>query len=329
MAVDRRDIELQKAAHIAMTQMMGVKPGENVLIVSDTELSPRIADALVRGAYAVGAEVSHILYPSREVSGTEPPKVVAEAMKASDVFIAACIKSITHTLARKEACAAGARGATWPAVTEDIVLRLVPVDYTEVSRRCHAIADRWDKAEDVVITSPDGTNLTLKATGRKASRRSGICHNPGEFNQIPGVSSIAPIEGTPEGTIVVNASMTITEDPQDNYLTEPMKWTVAKGKIVEIQGGAQAMKFKRMMEQLNDENSYMVCEVGIGFHPTALISGEVMEDERAAGVVHFGLGTNITHGGTLMAKAHLDGCLRGATLVMDGETVVKDGKLVI
>ena len=54
-----------------------------------------------------------------------------------------------------------------------------------------------------------------------------------------------------------------------------------------------------------------------------------MEDERAAGVVHFGLGTNITHGGTIKAKAHLDGCLQGATLLMDGIPVVKDGKLVI
>ena len=329
MAIDRRDIELQQATHIAMTQMMGVKPGENVLIVSDTELSPRIADALVRGAYAVGAEVAHILYPSRAVSGTEPPPIVAKAMAASDVFIAACVKSITHTLARKEACAAGARGATWPAVTEEIVLRLVPVDYTEVARRCHAIADRWDQADNVVITAPDGTNLTLKATGRKASRRSGICHNPGEFNQIPGVSSIAPLEGTPEGTIVVNASMTITENPTDNLLTEPMRWTVENGKIVKIEGGSQAMQFKQMLAELNDANSYQVCEIGIGFHPTAIITGAVMEDERAAGVVHFGLGTNITHGGTIKAKAHLDGCLQGATLLMDGIPVVKDGKLVI
>ena len=61
-----------------------------------------------------------LVMKEREVSGQEPPKAVAEAMKAADVVIAPTAKSLTHTSARIEAAAAGTRVATMPGITKEM-----------------------------------------------------------------------------------------------------------------------------------------------------------------------------------------------------------------
>ena len=60
-----------------------------------------------------------IVMAERATDGTEPPRAVAAALAACDVFIAPTIRSLSHTSARKRASDAGARGATMPGVTED------------------------------------------------------------------------------------------------------------------------------------------------------------------------------------------------------------------
>ena len=63
--------------------------------------------------------------------------------------------------------------------------------------------------------------------------------------------------------------------------------------------------------------------------PFCSFIGCMLEDEGVYGSVHIGTGTNITLGGNIEAACHYDLIMTGASIVADGRTVLKDGKIVI
>ena len=83
---------------------------------------------------------------------------VAAAMAACDVFIAPTVKSLSHTEAAAGACEAGARGATMPGVTEDMLARVMAIDFDQMAARSHAVAQllepRHLRAHQLPATAP-------------------------------------------------------------------------------------------------------------------------------------------------------------------------------
>ena len=65
-----------------LTNCMNVKPGENVLIVTDDE-KYAIGQTLYQAAKLLKAEAMLMTMTAREVSGQEPPAVVAGACHES------------------------------------------------------------------------------------------------------------------------------------------------------------------------------------------------------------------------------------------------------
>ena len=71
-------MELAEIGKNILTNCMNVKPGENVLIVTDDE-KYAIGQALYQAAKLLKAEAMLMTMTAREVSGQEPPAVVAES----------------------------------------------------------------------------------------------------------------------------------------------------------------------------------------------------------------------------------------------------------
>src|ERR1700748_1280512 len=116
--------ELAKAVQGVVGRCLGVRDGEDVVVVVD-EGTQEIGELLRAEAARVGAEAVLTVMDPREVDGQEPPAPVAGALAAADVFIAPTTKSLSHTRARKAATDNGARGATLPGVTQDMLGRLM------------------------------------------------------------------------------------------------------------------------------------------------------------------------------------------------------------
>lgn len=102
-------------------------------------------------------------------------------MKAADVVIAPTSKSLTHTVARKEAAEKGARVATMPGITEDIFLRTMSVDYELVQKLTEAVAKVLDEGREVRVVTSLGTDLAFSIENRKARRSTGVLVNPGDW----------------------------------------------------------------------------------------------------------------------------------------------------
>lgn len=165
-----KNLPLMKGARTAVEVCMGVKPEETVLVMTDTG-KVRLAEAFAYASSALGATtVVSVMRPLAR-SGLEPPKPVAEAMKAADVVLIPTSTSFSHTDARREASKNGVRIASMPGITEDMMsVGGLTADYHEVERLTNLVSDVLDNGKMVEITTPSGTSLTMSVEGRTCER---------------------------------------------------------------------------------------------------------------------------------------------------------------
>ena len=66
-------------------------------------------------------------------------------------------------------------------------------------------------------------------------------------------------------------------------------------------------------------------------NPNARLQGNVLTDEKVMGTVHIAIGHNAlaSYGGQNRAPIHLDGVIGQPTLVVDGETLIENGKYLV
>lgn len=303
-----------------------VQPGESVLIVTDKPMAS-IAEALAAAAKERTAEPVIAIIDQRTSDSTEPPRPVAEAMKAANVIFSAVSISITHTRAVKEAVAAGARAIVMTAVTEEMMVSGgLEADFSQVQANCRAVGERMARAKAVHITSREGTDLTFRVEGRRVNVMPCVVE-PGQFSPAPTAEvNFSPIEGTANGVIVADASIPYLGI---GLLKKPVRFAVRDGFIVSVDGGdpEQVAKLKAAWEQQADPNVYNVAEMGIGMNPKCRFTGIMLEDEGVLGSIHIGTGTNITLGGTVKTKSHYDLIMSKPTLKLDGEVLIEDGRL--
>lgn len=315
--------EVYKASEVALKQCLGVKEGESILVITD-EILRGIGLHIWLCARDLNTEAIYIEMLPRKMHGEEPPKPIAEAMKNVDVVVAPTSKSLTHTIAREEATKRGVRVATMPGITEEIFIRTMNVDYSYIQRVTDVVGDILDNGNTVRIESGNGTNLTFSIGGRKARRSSGILRNPGDWGNLPGGEAyIAPIEGSANGVAIVDGSMAGI-----GKLVNPIKIVFRDGYAIDIEGGDEANKLKQILLQYG-QDARNLAEFGIGTNPGAKVSGIVLEDEKVMGTIHIALGNNFGFGGKVKAPIHLDGVILNPTVYIDGDMIMKEGRLLL
>lgn len=313
--------DLERAVATVVRECMGVGEGEAVLIVCNPA-TQRIGERLRDAAEEADADAILAVMAERASHAAEPPDSVAAAMLRADVVLAPTVQSLSHTAARRAATEAGARIATLPGATEDMLARLMSVDMAELRRRGEAIADLLTAGTEAHITCPRGSDLRLDIEGRTGIPDAGDLRRPGAFGNLPcGEGFIAPVEGTSEGRLVV-AGTIATVDGQ-----EPAELVIEAGRLVSADG----QRGRRLMELLtaHGDGGTNVAELGIGTNENARLSGEILEDEKILGTAHVAFGASAAIGGTVQVPVHLDCVVLEPDVAVDGTSVVRGGKLVI
>jgi len=309
---------LDTAARTLLAKCMGAKEGESVLVVDDDRDNP-IPPALLAAAKDLGLEALRLTMAPRERSGQEPPRAVALAMQGADIVLMPTSHSLSHTRARHAACDAGARIASMPGITVDMFARTMSADYDRVAARSRAVADLLDGGKTVRITTALGSNLTFSIAGREAMPDTGLYHSPGDFGNLPaGEAYVAPVEGTAEGVLVVDASMAGL-----GVLSSPLTFTFHEGRVSRVEGeGAETL---RNNWKAAGDGADWVAELGVGTNDAAKIIGKVLEDEKVYGTVHVAMGNNAHFGGVNNVQYHADGVITRPTLTVDGNSIIEDG----
>ena len=322
-----RELEMIRGARILVDECANVKPGENVLIVADTNYV-HIAQILAAVARERDTEVVICIMTPRKAHGENPPPTIVSAMMEADVIFEPTTYSLTRSEATEQARRKGARIVSMPAYTDDMLIHGgLEADFRAQEKLVDELADALTRSRFAKLMAPAGTCLTLETGDRHANTGKGFCTGPGTVSGPPNIEvNVSPIEGTAEGTIVVDVSVPI---PEIGLLGSPIKLTVEKGRIVDIEGGHEATTLQRILEEAGDPNVYNIAELGIGLNPKARISGIMLEDEGALGTAHIGIGDNHTSGGVIKAPLHIDLVIRNPTLELDGRVVIKEGDILI
>jgi leucyl aminopeptidase (aminopeptidase T) len=307
------------AANRLINQVLGVKKGESVLIVTDTDRPRIITQALAYSAISAGAEVVVTTMAPQEIGGQEPPATVVAAMSAAQVVINQSTQSLTHTAAVREAI--NLRNVT----EEMMVTGGITADYHEVKKITENLARLLTEADVIRLTTPEGTDFTMRSTGRRAIAQSGFVTRPGELSGLPdGEATLAPLEGVTEGVMV---SPYIAD--QIGQITEPFRMEISKGRISGITGGKQAMDLKEILEQKDDAGYNAASQFALGTNRACLVIPNTREVAKKLGTAHIAIGDNISLGGQSKSTFHIDFVFLNPSVYLDGQCILKDGKYQI
>jgi leucyl aminopeptidase (aminopeptidase T) len=324
-----------------------VKRNDRVLILSDTSHDPRVWQVVQSISSELGADVTVALFERRPADYYDPPAAVCESMMKSDINVLLASTGMLHCPANFRAMESGI-----PAICMDGGMTLemfqsgaVTDDMKQIAARKHYVAKDvfGAKAQECRVTSRYGTDFTYRVDDRifvpplpgdsfdpykiihfdkEENRKGGNLYYylfpTGEFN-------VAPIERNANGKLVIDLTM-----HHLGRLWTPIELTIEQGRIVKIDGGADARILRNYLEAYGDENAYMCpAEASVGVNAKAVVRGIQREDKNILGTMHFGLGTNIDVGGAIKSKIHMDGVVLEPTLYVDGVKKIDSGRILV
>jgi len=302
------------AGRNVMKQCLAVKSGESVLIVTDPART-NLAGIFETAAREITDKVEVVSFTGQTENAQEPPELVAAKMKAANIALLVTSLSISHTKARKDACAAGCRIASMPGISADIIKRTLTADYTQIAKLSTKLAQILTQAKTANLTSPAGTDLSFNLSGRTALADTGLYLKPGSWGNLPaGEACIGPLEGKTQGVLVIDGT--------------PIKIIVKDGLATTISGSKAAKNLIKILDQIGPK-ARNIAELGIGTNPLAKLSSNVLEAEKVYGTCHVALGSNISYGGQIDVPFHSDGIILNPTLQIDGKIILKGGKFLI
>jgi leucyl aminopeptidase (aminopeptidase T) len=314
-------------AEAVMRMIVEVKPGENLLILADTWTDMETAEAVLMAGINAKANAQLLVIPRVPRSDTgELNPSTAGAIQGANVVVGLCETPYARKAATRKALEKGTRAAgTVPRGDEEWVLEsILDVDYPRMIEMGEKIRELWEKTEVCRVTSALGTDVSFRLKGRPCNPCDGRAISPGQVGYFPGgTPSIAPIEETINGSIVVNGFITT------GLVSEPVTARLENGVVTAIEGGEDASAWRSMLESASDPKTFHLCHFNVGINPHARVGISMNQEEKVVGVVTFGFGhQDASYQGAIGqdVKMHTDVTLRSATIYLDGVVMCENRK---
>jgi len=360
---------LKEAARIAIEVSLKVKKGEQVLIISNPRPDvAAISEALYDASIDAGGLPVLVYQPVKKQLDFAEPVVLAAFNANPEVVISLSDEKIgkdpvaiaspyeyegakyDHIFHLQMHGKKNCRSFWSPSATVESFIRTVLVDYAEMGRRCAELKQILDKAVEVRVTAPSGTDIVLGVRGREAKTDDGNFSEPGSGGNLPaGETFVSPENGTAQGRICFDGSISVNDGVI--VINTPIECVVENGFVKEINGKEEAVCLRETIEKAERNaiefeqtgklpagsgkeyarNARNIGELGIGLNPQALIIGNMLEDEKAFRTCHFAIGMNYDEDAP--ALIHLDGLVKNPTIIAffeDGtqQTILQDGEAV-
>jgi leucyl aminopeptidase (aminopeptidase T) len=323
----RSNLYWDSFADITVRKLVRPEPGDPFLIIADPTNDLNLAQACLAAGIRAGADTQLIIKSwYAEGTASKPGPILSDAIRSSKLVLAFC-GGIVRAPAMIEARSKGTRLlSTVVEGIEDYVVRaLLHVDIEAMNRNAGRIAKLWEETKHCRVTSPQGTDVTFDLSPRPSIVGDGALSEDGEVDFFPGTQvSIAPVEETINGTIVIDAS-----DSVQGVVNAPYSFTLEKGVITSVDGAKEADVMRNWLATRNDDTIYKLCHFSIGLNPQAGISGNMIEDERMLAAVDFGFGyQDPKFEGTVgLSPYHMDIMLATPTIYLDGKEMSGGGTL--
>jgi leucyl aminopeptidase (aminopeptidase T) len=347
---------LNEAAKVAMRDVMGLREGEEVLIITNFEgdVFP-IAKAIFEQTKELGGKPTLMVQEMKTIY-TYAERLVLETIKANpDVYVSLSAnklgkdpfglqmgyigrdgKKYDHIFDKLMDGDKRMRGFWSPTANVEMFKRCVAVDYDAMQSLAARIKKALDGGKEVHVTSPGGTDVTFSIKDRKAMVDDGNYRLPGMGGNLPaGETFVSPAIGSTEGVIAFDGTVDLPEGAV--IPKKPVKVFFKDGYVEKVTGGKEAVALLKVIEKgeamarekgLKEEekNARHLGELGIGINYAAKMTGNLLEDEKLGKTVHFAIGNNYDY--DAKALIHQDCLVMKPNLWVDGKQIMKDGSLL-
>ncbi|WP_175834710.1 2,5-dihydroxypyridine 5,6-dioxygenase [Burkholderia anthina] len=322
-----------------------LEPGQTVTILTSSATHPQTLNTALIATQSMGAVVNRLDLPpvngekslsrdSLAYLGTTPltgNRAAIAALKASDLVLD--LMTLLFSPEQLDILKGGTK-ILLAVEPPEVLTRLVPT--LEDRERVLAARTRLARAKEMRVVSAAGTDLRCPIGEFDAIAEYGFVDEPGRWDHWPsGFALTFPDEGRASGRIVIDRGDILL--PQKSYVREPIVLTVENGFATRIDGGIDAQLLSEYMATFDDPEAYAISHIGWGLQPRAHWSTLGLYDREATigmdarafeGNFLFSLGPNNEGGGQRTTTCHIDIPLRHCDVFLDGEAVVRNGKVL-
>ena len=307
--------------------ILQVKSAENFLIISDTGTDTAIGNACLVAGIKAKANAQLLVVPEMRAGRRQSLEFgsAAGAVLGSDVILGLCeINNDSIQNAMYSSREKGARISICDVKNNEawVIEGVLDVDLALMTDVAQKICALWSVTELCRVTSNVGTDISFQLKGRPSMPGDGRAIKQGTLDFFPGATpSVAPVENTINGTIVVDGSV------DAGPVSTPITLEVVSGYVTEIKGEADADLFRKRLESTGDPKAFAICHWNLGINPRAKMGHKMAEDEMVMGAITFGFGNQDPdfEGDVGTAKMHSDVVLSSGTITLDG-TVMIEGR---
>jgi 2,5-dihydroxypyridine 5,6-dioxygenase len=321
-----------------------VSPGEACAVLSESQSRPLNVQLAELGLLRLGARVFHLVAPTPRQTAPVPVRstgasnvltgldAACDALAACN-FIADCtVEGLMHAAELPRILKGGARVLYISNEHPDVLERLAPSPADE--QRVKSGMRRLRAGKLMKVNSPAGTELAIRLEGARVGGVWGYTEKAGTLSHWPGGLCLCfPGSGAVNGTLVLapgDLNLTFKR-----YLESPVRLRIENDYVTAIDGDSLDAELTReYFAAWGDREAYAVSHVGWGMNARARWEALVMYDrsdvngteQRAfAGNFLYSTGANEVAGRHTLG--HYDLPLRHCTILLDGEPVVRDGRL--
>jgi len=210
----------------------------------------------------------------------------------------------------------------------DSVLAAIGADLDAVSEQAERLRVLLEDAEEVVVTTPQGTDLVFSTQGREARFWKAaitpemVAEGEGWAMLPSGSVACTIVETSADGTVVA---------PQValwGKVVRNLLWQFESGRLVRYSADVNLEPFAEYLEGASGDKD-RIASITIGVNPEGEPTGLGLEDWMYSGVVSIGIGRNLDDGGENDTDFGWSVSLTGTTVVIDGTVAVQDGEIVI
>jgi 2,5-dihydroxypyridine 5,6-dioxygenase len=322
-----------------------LEPGQSVTVLTSTSTHPQTLSTALLAARSMGAIVNRLDFPpvngekalsrdSLAYLGTTPltgNRAAIAALKASDLVLD--LMTLLFSPEQHEIMNAGTK-ILLAVEPPEVLARIVPTEADQ--RRVKAAAVRLGAAKEMHVTSEAGTDVRFKLGQYPTISEYGFVDEPGRWDHWPsGFVLTWANEGGSSGKIVLERGDILL--PMKSYVQDRIGFDIKDGYLTSIGGGVDADILRDYMESYNDPEAFAMSHIGWGLQPRARWSTLGLYDREATigmdarafeGNFLFSFGPNNEAGGSRTTACHIDIPMRNCTVALDGEQVVRHGKVL-
>jgi 2,5-dihydroxypyridine 5,6-dioxygenase len=333
------------AAFVEVMQRCGVQRGDACAVLAETQSRALLVDLAGLALQQLGARSFTLTVPTPPVTAPVPVRstgasgalggqaAAVEALSRCVLVVDCTVEGLQHAAELPRILAGGARVLVVSNEHPEILERCLPRPEDEAQAR--DAMRRLKAARRMTVSSRAGTELSIDLTGARVGGVWGFTARPGTLTHWPGGLVLAfPAAGGVNGTLVLDrgdVNLTLKR-----YLEAPVRLAIADDHVVDIAGDSvDAELMRAQFSAWGDRSAYAVSHVGWGLNRRARWDAMAFYDKadfngtelRAfAGNFLYSTGANEVAGRHTLG--HFDLPLRGCSVELDGQPVVRDGRLI-